>query len=220
MRAASKKSTSPILILLIPIVFLLGIGAGYLIWGSRTAGEVNSGYVFNPAGDSPSIGPAEAPVTIVEFGDYQCPFCTKWHNEVYKQLLAEYPGKIRFVYRNFPLYSIHPGAEPAAEAAACAGDQNAFWRYHELLFTDKYDLSSQGLQQYAFDLKLDMNAFSNCLTSHRYQNAVMKDYQEAANIGVQSTPTFFINGFQLVGAQPYEAFKSVIDQILVSGNSK
>jgi protein-disulfide isomerase len=218
--AVPKTSTSPILILLIPLVFILGLGAGYLIWGSHAGASVNSGFVLNLAEDDPSIGPANAPVTIVEFSDYQCPYCKNWYDETFNRLLTEYAGKIRFVYRDFPLYSIHPGAEPAAEAADCAQDQNAYWKYHDALFSGKYDLTSEGFQKYAAELGLDTNAFANCLSSQKYRNEVSKDSQDGASFGVTGTPTFFINGFQLVGAQPYEAFKQVIDQILAGENTK
>ena len=218
---SSKSKSTSIFIFLIPIVFILGLGAGYLIWGNRAAADTqNSSYILNLADDDASIGPADAPITIVEFSDYQCPYCKKWYDDVFSRLLSDYPNQIRFVYRDFPLYQIHPGAEPAAEAAECAGDQNAYWQYHNALFSNKYDLTSDGFIQYATELGLDTNSFASCMSSATHQSEVIKDLQDAINIGVQSTPTFFSNGFQVVGAQPYETFKNIIDQLLAGGNSQ
>src|SRR6185295_9779665 len=107
-----------------------------------------------PTNNSYSIGPADAPITLVEFSDYQCPFCRRWHAEVYEPLLAAFPGKIRLVYRNLPLTSIHPDAFSAAEAAMCAGEQDFFLPYHEKLFSSE-TLGSEVYTQYAQDLSLD-----------------------------------------------------------------
>lgn len=159
------------------------------------------------------IGPEDAPITIVEFSDYQCPFCKRWHDEVYQPLLNEYPGQIRLVYRHLPLTSIHPDAFPAAEAAMCAGEQNAYWPFHEKLFSSDR-LGNSTYAQYAQELGLDMTAFDVCVTERKYQEAVQADSDFAVNLGVRSTPTFFINGLAIVGAQPLDVFKQVIDKEL------
>lgn len=159
------------------------------------------------------IGPEDAPITIVEFSDYQCPFCKRWHDEVYQPLLNEYPGQIRLVYRHLPLTSIHPDAFPAAEAAMCAGEQNAYWPFHEKLFSSD-TLGSSTYTQYAQELGLDMIAFETCIADRKYQAAVQADSDFAVNLGVRSTPTFFINGLAIVGAQPLDVFKQVIDKEL------
>jgi protein-disulfide isomerase len=218
---ARKKSNfdiTSIAVLFLPVAFLLGIGAGYLLWGQSSGSAGNAaGATFNPVGDDPALGPENAPVTIVEFSDYQCPYCKVWHEEVYHQLLSEYGDKVRFVYRDFPLTQIHPGAEPAAEAADCANDQNKYWEYHDAIFSGNYDLTRDGFIKIASDLGLDTNSFATCIDSGKYASEVQSDLEDGSSIGVQSTPTFFINGFQVVGAQPYSTFKNVIDQIL-AGN--
>jgi protein-disulfide isomerase len=158
-------------------------------------------------------GPADAPITIVEFSDYQCPFCRRWHDEVSKDLFEAYPGKIRLVYRNLPLTSIHPDAFPAAEAALCAGDQDAYWQFHDKLFASEL-LGNAVYLQYAQDLKLDTTAFEACLKDKTHQAAIQADSDFAMNLGVRSTPTFFVNGLAIVGAQPLDVFKQVIDKEL------
>ncbi len=213
--------------LLLPITFVLGIVSGYLIWGSTPPATAIAATPATPAtppvqikrydvpaDDDPSLGPDNAPITIIEFSDYQCSFCKKWQDEVLDRLLANYPSQVRFVYRDFPLISIHPGAAPAAEAANCAGEQDTYWPFHKALFSMKYDLTTAAYQQYAAELRLDTQAFTECLESRRYQAEVMGDYQFATNLGIRSTPTFFINGIPIVGAQPYEVFKQIIDKEL------
>ena len=159
------------------------------------------------------IGPEDAPITIVEFSDYQCPFCKRWHDEVYQPLLNAYPGKIRLVYRHLPLTSIHPDAFPAAEAAMCAGEQNAYWPFHEKLFSST-TLGNSTYIQYAQELGLDITSFETCIDDNKYQEAIQADSDFAVNMGVRSTPTFFINGLAIVGAQPLDIFKQVIDKEL------
>lgn len=168
-----------------------------------------------PVDDDPVFGAEDAPITIIEFSDYECPFCTKFHNEVFGQLIEEYGSQIRFVYRDFPLTSIHPEAFPAAEAANCAGEQGNYWGYHDKLFKGgPQALSADAYIQYAEDLSLDMDAFQECLDTRRFQDEVQADLDYAVQLGVRSTPTFFINGIAVLGAQPYEVFKQVIDNEL------
>jgi protein-disulfide isomerase len=118
------------------------------------------------------------------------------------------------VYRDFPLFSIHPNAMPAAEAANCAYEQGSFWEFHDKLFGMELALSAEAYRQYAQDLGLDVDAFNECVETRRYQDEVQADYAYASELGVRSTPTFFINGIALVGAQPYEVFQQVIDKEL------
>ena len=222
------------------LAFAAGILLGYVVWGMDTpknavinvqapqaAAQAGGPVVEAPVPTSVpqyvrydvpsegfySTGPADAPITIIEFSDYQCPFCRRWHQEVYQSLLAAYPGKIRLVYRNLPLTSIHPDAFPAAEAAMCAGEQNAYWPYHEKLFASEL-LGTEVYKQYAQELGLDMTTFEACINDHKYQQAIQTDSDFAVNLGVRSTPTFFINGLAIVGAQPLEVFKQVIDKEL------
>ena len=212
-----RTSLSPYTHLFIPIAFILGLGAGFLLWGrvpSTAAVNTNEGQRVNVSTDGqPSIGPQDAPVTIVEFSDYQCPYCQQWYQEVYDKLLASYPGKIRFVYRDLPL-PMHPEAIPAAEAADCAGEQGAYWKFHDALFSGKYTLGRTAFEQYAADLGLDTTAFSACLDDHRYQAEVQANASDAARLGLTGTPSFFINGRILIGALPFESFKAIIDEEL------
>lgn len=219
-----QKSRETLLIAALPLVFLLGLGMGWLFWGSNSpsaAGQAaapaeQKRYNVSDGGNS-AIGPADAPVTLIEFSDYQCPYCKLWYDQVYQRLMKEYEGKLRFVYRDFPLTGIHPDAAPAAQAANCAGEQNAYFKFHDALFSDQYGLGQNAYLQYATDLGLDMTAFKTCLSENRYADEVDADLKDGFSIGVASTPTFFVNGVIIVGAQPYEAFKQIIDQELAGG---
>jgi protein-disulfide isomerase len=159
------------------------------------------------------LGNADAPVTIVEFSDYQCPFC-KRALPVLKEILAKYPGKVRLAYRDFPLGSIHPRAEAAAEASRCAGEQGRFWPYHDLLFEQQTKLDDASLVGYARQLGLDAPRFEQCLKSHKYRAAVQQDLQKGEQLGISGTPAFFINGIPLMGARPLSSFTGIIDEEL------
>ena len=158
-------------------------------------------------------GPQEAPVAMVEFSDYQCPFCKSVLSTI-KQVMDAYPGKVKWVFRDFPLISLHPTAPKAHEAGRCAGEQEKFWEYHDLLFERSPRHSPPELKQYAQELKLDGSAFAQCLDSGKYQSEVTRDGQEGAGLGVTGTPTFFVNGRMLVGAQPFAEFQKLIDSEL------
>ncbi len=166
-----------------------------------------------PVGDNPSRGPADAPVTIVEFSDFQCPFCSR-ATATLKKLDESFPGKIRIVYRDFPLVQIHPNAARAAEAAACANDQGKFWAMHDVLFEHQDKLGEADLKQSAVALGLDAAAFGQCLESGRHSAEWQKDIAEGQRYGISSTPAFFINGRLVVGAQPYESFARVVEEEL------
>jgi len=161
---------------------------------------------------SPSQGPANAPVELVEFSDFQCPFCLRAHPTV-KQVLSTYGNKIRFVYRNYPLPN-HPNARPAAEAAQCANEQGKFWEYHDRLFADQSKLGADDLKASAAALGMDAAKFNACFDSHKYKDRVDTDTSAGNQAGVDGTPAFFINGRMLSGAQPYDEFKRVIDEEL------
>jgi len=208
-------------LVILPIVFALGLGTGYVMWGKNSASTEPASAAVQvpenvtrydvPTDGDPSVGPEDAKITIVEFSDYQCPYCKRWNDEVLSRLLQEYPNDVRFVYRDFPLTSIHPEAFPAAVAANCAGAQGDYWVYHTALFSQKYGLSESAYEKYASELGLDTTVFTQCLQDTRQSDEVAADMNFAANLGVSSTPTFFINGIALVGAQPYDVFKQVID---------
>jgi protein-disulfide isomerase len=166
-----------------------------------------------PIDDDPVLGPDDAPITIIEFSDYECPYCKRWHDDSFERLIETFPDEVRFVYRDFPLTNIHPNAAPAAEAANCANEQGRFWDFHRKLFSTTL-LNTETYLGYAAELGLDQAAFEECYTSRRYQDEVTADLEWAVNLGVSSTPTFFINGIAIVGAQPFEVFYEVITKEL------
>ncbi len=210
-----RNSNTPFFAIFIALAFILGLAVGYLVWGGKgTAADAAQIRRIDVSTDGdPSIGPENAPVTIIEFSDYQCPYCVQWYQQVYQKLMATYPSQIRFVYRDNPLPS-HPEAQPAAEAADCAGEQSAYWKFHDALFDGQYGLGRQAYEQYAADLGLDLTAFTECLDSRRYKAEVEADAADAAAAGLSSTPSFVINGRILIGALPFSDFKSVIDEEL------
>jgi protein-disulfide isomerase len=173
--------------------------------------------------DAPVRGAADAPVTIVEFSDFECPFCKQAHPTL-KQLLERYPGKVRLAYRDFPLDSIHPQARRAAEAARCAQDQGKFWEYHDVLFTQSPQLALEDLRRYAGQVGLDVTKFDGCLSAGVHKATVQRDLDEGNRLGITGTPAFFINGRTLSGAQPLDAFTRLIDQelagVAASGKGK
>ena len=167
--------------------------------------------------DDPVDGSSDAPVTIVEFSDYECPFCGRFYNDALKQIRSEYidTGKVRVVYRDFPL-SFHPDAQKAAEAAECAGKQNKYWEMHDKLFENNTALGVANLKQYAVDIGLNAEQFNSCLDNGETASEIRADFSDGSAAGVSGTPTFFINGQKIVGAQPYAAFKAAIDAALES----
>ncbi len=162
--------------------------------------------------DDPSKGSKDAEVTIIEFSDFQCPYCARFFTQTLPLIDENYikTGKVRLVYRDFPL-SFHQNAQKAAEAAECADEQNKFWEYHDLVFKNQGALSIDDLKKYAANLKLDTAKFDACLDSGKYEEEVKKDFADGQKAGVTGTPAFFVNGKPLVGAQPFSAFKEVID---------
>jgi protein-disulfide isomerase len=164
------------------------------------------------ADDDPSVGPADAPITIVEFSDFQCPYCQKSVG-VLKELRHFYGEKIRIVYRDYPSPN-HPYAQQAAEAAQCAGDQGKFWEYHDSLFDHQARGTGWNFIELAKEIGLRHEALATCLKTRRYREEVSKDLHDGFKLGVTSTPTFFINGRPLVGAKPFAEFQAVIDRLL------
>ena len=156
-------------------------------------------------------GNPQAPVVIVEFADFQCPFCRQ-EEGVLKNVLAKYGAEVALAYRDFPVSKLHPLAEQAAEASRCGGEQGKYWQFYDLLMAGALD--SPSLKQYAHDLKLDEKQFDSCLTSGKYKAAIENDRQDAERVGVVATPTFFINGTLMVGAEPEESVSRRIDQEL------
>jgi protein-disulfide isomerase len=163
----------------------------------------------------PSRGPENAKVTIVEFSDFQCPFCSKAHDTV-EEVMQAYAGKVRLVFRQFPL-EFHKMAPKAAEASLCANEQGKFWEYHDTLFKNQQKLEVPDLKAHATATGLDLAKFTACLDDNKFAKTVQEDMAAAKKVGVTGTPAFFINGVSLSGAQPLDEFKKVIDQEL-AGN--
>src|SRR5712692_449101 len=157
-------------------------------------------------------GNPKAPVRIVEFSDFQCPYC-RTAEPTLKDLLAKYEGRVSLAYRDLPLRQIHGQAQLAAEASRCAGEQGKFWEYHDQLFTSP-NLERVALLEYARALKLDEKQFESCLATGKYKTQVERDLQEGTQAGVSGTPGFFINGIPLSGAQPLDSFARTIEEEL------
>ena len=163
-----------------------------------------------------AIGPADAAITFIEFSDIQCPFCQRFHPTV-QQAMAEYPGQIRWVYKHFPLDSIHPMARSAAEASECVAEQlgdEGFFEYLDRLFAKQTSLGPDLYVAEAVALGANEGQFTSCVESGKYQQKVNDDYQAGLAAGVRGTPTSFINGQSLSGALPYESVKQVIDSMV------
>src|SRR5215831_8261152 len=161
----------------------------------------------------PFKGSEKAPVTIVKFEDFQCPFCNQVQ-PTFNQLLSRYQGKVRLVHKDFPLESLHPQARQAAEAARCAYEQGKFWEYHDKLYANSPKASADDLKNYAKEVGLNVDSFDRCLVSWKYKAVVQQDLNEGTQLGLSGTPTFFINGREISGNQPLTAFEAIIDEEL------
>ncbi|MEJ2013871.1 MAG: DsbA family protein [Anaerolineales bacterium] len=220
----------PLYAALIPLAFVTGLAAGYIFWGGSSATAPASPPVAAVAteptplepqemrfdvevDDDPALGPTDAPITIIEFSDFHCPYCVRFQAETFPSLMAAYPDQIRFVYRDFPVV----GGYEAAQAAECADEQGGFWPFHDLLFSGEYsDWTSETYRAYAEQAGLNADILLACLDSGAMAAEVEADARYAAGLGVTGTPTFFINGVPLVGAQPLQAFQQVIDAELAN----
>jgi len=167
----------------------------------------------------PTKGPATARVTIVEFSDFECPYCGALFPTL-KKIEANYGDRIRLVFRQFPLTGLHPHAQKAAEASLCANEQQKFWELHDAMFQDNKNLGVDALKQKASDLKLDMTSFNGCLDTAKYSEQITEDIHEGVRAGVTGTPAMFVNGRFLNGAQPYEAITKIIDEELQRTSNK
>jgi len=169
-------------------------------------------YTVATAAIDPVRGPASAPITIVEFSDYQCPFCARV-NPTLEQVRKTYGDQVKIVFKDFPLPN-HPQAPKASEAGHCANEQGKYWELHDLMFANQRALNVPDLKQYASGLGLDMGKFNQCLDSGKHASLVASGLAQGERMGVNSTPTLYINGRVLIGAQPFEAFKQIIDEEL------
>jgi protein-disulfide isomerase len=178
--------------------------------------------MLNPPRVEVAVDPArvrgnpKAKVMIVEFSDFQCPYCGQVEGTL-KSVLAKHQDTVALAFRDYPLSQIHPLAQGAAEASRCAGEQGKFWEYHDLLFGDQAGLDRNGLIAKAAKLQLDAKQFDACISSEKYKAKIQQDNQEGVRAGVSGTPGFFINGVFLNGAQPESAFeKAIQDQLALS----
>ena len=196
---------------------------------AQTARAAPTGPVRATVADAPFLGRADAPVTIVEFSDYQCPFCQRFFATTLPALKAEYiaTGKVRYVFRDYPIDQIHPHARKAAEAAHCAGDQGKFWEMHDVLFRNSSALAGPQLVDHARAVGLDTATFSECISSGRHAARVEQGAKDAAAAGVQGTPGFvigktttgdIIEGTPIRGAQPFDTFRQIIDRALATAS--
>ncbi|MAF14111.1 MAG: disulfide bond formation protein DsbA [Parcubacteria group bacterium] len=160
-------------------------------------------------------GNKNAKVTLIEFSDFECPFCARLHPTL-QQLLSQYENDIRIVYRHFPLNSIHPNAQKAAEASECAGEQGKFWEYHDTLLDNQQAMTVPSLKSYAGQLGLSQTQFDSCLDSNKYASKVNQQLQEGQAAGVTGTPGTFVNGELVRGAYPIATFQQIIDGILAN----
>jgi len=218
-----------ILFIALSIIIAGAIIGVAIVFGDKTIGPESSAKKPLPKGEDNEMinvtidddtikGSESAPVTIIEFSDYECPFCARFYSETLSQIEKEYieTGKVRFVYRDFPL-SGHRYAQKSAEAAECAGEQDKYWEYHNLLFENQKEWSQKGISQlkeYAGQLGLNRDRFDKCLDRGEMEDEVKKDFNDGVSAGVQGTPAFFINGKIISGAQPFSAFKKIIEEEL------
>jgi len=158
-------------------------------------------------------GNKNAKVTIVEFSDYQCPFCSRFHDTM-KQVMAKYPNQVRWVFKHFPLDSIHPYARKAAEAAECAGEQNKFWEYSDAIYANQTSLNTEYLSTAAKNVGLNVKKFETCLSDGKTTAKVNADFQQGQGAGVRGTPGSFINGQSIPGAVPFEQIEGMIKPLL------
>ena len=166
------------------------------------------------ADDDPARGPTDAAVTIVEFSDFQCPFCKRYVDETLPLVQATYGDKVRYVFRDFPIKQLHPQAIQAAQAAECAADQGKFWEYHDLLFQYQGALDVASLKGYAKTLGLNQASFDQCVDSEKHAEEVQGDFDDGISNTVTGTPTFFINGRKVVGAQSFADLEKIIQEEL------
>lgn len=159
--------------------------------------------------DDPSLGRIDAPLTVVEFAEFGCPY-SREVSFTLRELAIKFPEKFHYIYRDFPIIDLHPIGQKAAEAGECAAEQGRFWEYHDKLYSNQVDLSQERLYEFASELGLNPQAFRSCVDSGRKREEVLADYQDGLNVGVRGTPTFFINGQKVEGAIPKDVFEKLI----------
>ncbi|HLD85082.1 MAG TPA: DsbA family protein [archaeon] len=235
-----KATYTKLLAALVIVAIAFSFTGGYVVGNSSVNGIPTTGNVVaqpTPAApqqptqpdaiqvsadDDPVEGQANAKVTIIEFSDFQCPFCERFYTQTLQSIRKDYvdTGKVKVVFRDFPL-GFHPNAQKAAEASECADEQGKFWQMHDKLFETQSAWSNLDataaaakFSEYAVAAGASKAQFESCLSSGKYASEVQKDISDGSSYGVSGTPSFFVNGVKLVGAQPYSAFKTAIDAAL------
>ncbi|MDX9893546.1 MAG: DsbA family protein [Patescibacteria group bacterium] len=200
-----------ILIYIFKLAFLLQSGqfTNEDLFGTQKETVVRNDLPTMATADDPSFGPKDAKVVIVEFSDFQCPYCYQTY-EVLNKLKKDYGGLVLVYFRDFPLTDIHPQALLAAMGGECAHEQGAFWGMHDKIFANQADITEEALKRYALQLGLNSMQFNNCLTSGKYLDEIEQDLNEGYNAGVRATPTFFVNGQLIRGVIPYTSLESII----------
>lgn len=205
------------------LIWTRGMSAGIGKGGSaQIAGNDNKPVDVKVGSNDHMLGNKDAKITIVEFSDFQCPFCRSFWSGTLPQIKRDYidTGKARFVYKHYPL-DFHPGAKPAAEGTECASDQGKFWEMHDKIFEEQakqgqgtIQFTKQDIAKWATAIGLNMNQFNQCVSSGKYTKLVNDDFAYGSSLGVSGTPTSFINGKRIVGAQPFTSFQAVIEGLL------
>jgi len=205
---------------LVGLGVLMGLGAGWLLFReepgtARAGGEsgVTEAHGIDVTND-PVLGADDAPITIVEFSDFDCPFCSRFASQTAPVLRRNYGDRVRWIFVNLPLTSIHPRAYDAALGGECAHEQDMFWEWYDAMFSGQFDSSRDGLRDAARHIGLEGDRFAQCLDEADFASEVAADLREAQKYYILGTPTFYINDYRLEGAQPPEAFAAVIDSIL------
>lgn len=220
-----EREIGGLLYLLPVVILLLGGLLGLSLWVITTSGDESASEdkgtqdVFVPRGELPPLGKETAPVQIIMFGDYQCPFCARFFDETEQELRATFirDGSAVMWWRDFAV--LGEDSVRAAHAARCANEQNNFWQYHDLLYSAKSQdqavtFSDERLRIFAVDLGLNIDAYDSCMLSRRYMDLIKADQQEGRDKGVQGVPTLFVDGKKIVGAQPYAIFERAIKEAL------
>ena len=178
-----------------------------------TSAPVTDGEFDVTTTDDPSLGSSDARVTIVEFADFQCPYSQE-ASYMMRELAEKYPKDVYYVYRDFPLADIHSLAETAAQAGECAQDQGKFWEYHDKIYQNQTSLTEDAFGDFAREINLDIDQFTDCLSSGRHKDEVAEDLQAGIDAGVRGTPTFFINGNRIAGSIPAEVMEAIVESVV------
>jgi len=208
-----KENVVAVLVVAIIVLLFWGFAAGWFHKAPAQQTSVTNQTYLVSIDDDPMLGAPDANITIIEFSDYTCTACAAFQRTTFPQLKAEYidTGKVRFVFRDFPLKEVDSLAGRAAQAADCANEQDVFWKYHDLLFREQSNISNAFLVDAAEELGLNATRFAACLDSGKYRTEVLQDYLEGVEKGgITGTPVFFINGKKLQGNQPITAFRDAI----------